>query len=202
MNDCDCHCHCSVFRTSWNREPSSVSSWYDVVCGICGIVRDHVHHVHHVRHVRDYLSTSSSLNGIVNLHSSRTIEQSNNRTFEHSNMSNPKAPRPQPFRSSHLRKVSIGSSTAAHQHAANSATEAIGSQPSFSDFGKFPNSNPNPNPNPSVRRVCSLTIHDESFSAEDVVVNLSHFPVDNIHQGDLLYVRTRRLVICATDDDD
>lgn len=109
-------------------------------------------------------------------------------------MSNPKAPRPQPFRSSHLRKVSIGSSTAAHQHAANSATEAIGSQPSFSDFGKFPN--------PSVRRLCSLLIHDDSFSAEDVVVNLSQFPADNIHEGDLLYVPTRRLVMCATNDDD
>lgn len=100
-------------------------------------------------------------------------------------MSNPKGSRPPPFRSSHLRKVSVGSSTAPHQQTPNSAIEAIESPAPHLDVGKSSNA--------SVRRLCSLSIHDESFSADDVVVNLSQFPADNIHGGDLLYVPTQGL---------
>lgn len=107
-------------------------------------------------------------------------------------MSNPKVPRPPPFRSSHLRKVSVGSSTAAHQHTANSVIES--SPITFPQSGK--------SSNPSVRRLCSLWVHDESYAAEDVLVNLSQFPVDNIRVGDLLYVCTQRLRMCAINDDD
>ncbi|MCJ1466363.1 vacuolar membrane-associated protein iml1 [Pseudocyphellaria aurata] len=94
-------------------------------------------------------------------------------------MSNPKVPRPPPFRTSHLRKVSVGrSSTAAHQQTANSAIEAT--PITFPQLGV--------SSDPFVRRLCSLWVHDESYAAEDVVVNLSQFPVDNIRVGDLLQI--------------
>lgn len=97
-------------------------------------------------------------------------------------MSNPRASasRGLPFRSSHLRQVSTGSSMTGQHGLTNSGLEALRSSANFAGWAKSSNA--------PVRRLCSLWIHDESFSTEDVLVNLSQFPTDKINIGDLLQI--------------
>lgn len=98
-------------------------------------------------------------------------------------MSNPRAlasSRESPFRSSRFRKVSLGGDTAVPYESLRLEAEDKGSTPGFVGSGK--------NPSASTRRLCTLWIHDESFSTDDVVLNLNQFPTDSIHVGDLLQI--------------
>lgn len=83
-----------------------------------------------------------------------------------------------PFRGSYLRKVSPGSLLTDQQESTSSSM-----QPKVSP------ANP-PGPlkpaTPSLRQVCMLWTHDEPFSVEEVLVNLSQFPAGSINAGDLL----------------
>lgn len=85
-----------------------------------------------------------------------------------------------PFRSSQLRKVSPKSLLTGQQEPVSPSME-----PTVSPI--------NP-PGPlkpttvSLPRVCMLSTHDDSFSSEEVLVNLSQFPHGSIIAGDLLYV--------------
>lgn len=80
-----------------------------------------------------------------------------------------------PFRGSHLRKVNPGSLLTDQQEPSIkpivSPTKPLGAlKPATA----------------SLRRVCMLWTHDESFSAEEVLVNFSQFPIGSINSGDLL----------------
>lgn len=83
-----------------------------------------------------------------------------------------------PFRSSHLRKVSPKSLLIDQEEPLSSSME--------------PTVSPINSPGPlkpatvSLRRVCMLWTHDDSFSSEEVLVNFSQFPLGSIIAGDLL----------------
>lgn len=83
-----------------------------------------------------------------------------------------------PFRGSHLRKVSPGS-LLTDQHESISSSM----KPTVSPTNPLGPLKP---ATASLRQVCMLWTHDESFSAEEVIVNLSQFPVGSITAGDLL----------------
>lgn len=83
-----------------------------------------------------------------------------------------------PFQSSHLRKFSPKSlPTAQQEH----VSPNMG--PTVSPINTLGPLKPT---TVSLRRVCMLWTHDDSFSSEEVLVNFSQFPGTNIVAGDLL----------------
>lgn len=82
-----------------------------------------------------------------------------------------------PLRASHLRQVSTGSSTTFH-----SAVQADVTVPR----AHVDSTAPQAKPRPLVRLLCSLSVHDENFSSEDVVLNLAHFPGSDVTIGTLM----------------
>jgi hypothetical protein len=82
-----------------------------------------------------------------------------------------------PVRSSHLRQVSIGSTTQRSQPQKSNANKSRDSAQSTDDL-----TNP---PKILERRICSISIHDDTFSSEDVVVNFDAFPQGTLRELDL-----------------
>ncbi|KAL9136729.1 MAG: hypothetical protein Q9175_002065 [Cornicularia normoerica] len=90
-------------------------------------------------------------------------------------MANPDPSRP--LRASHLRRMSTGSSTTFH-----GAVNAVDTVPGVHVVSTASKAKPGV----SVRLSCSLSIHDESFSKEDVVVNLALFHGSDVRPGTLM----------------
>ena len=82
-----------------------------------------------------------------------------------------------PLRASHLRQMSTGSSTTFH-----SAVQAEVTVPR----AHVESTAPQARPRSSVRLLCNLSVHDENFSTEDVVLNLAHFPGSDVKIGTLM----------------
>lgn len=82
-----------------------------------------------------------------------------------------------PLRASHLRQVSTG--TSIPLHGGVHADDAVSETPIASTAYKAKSA-------VSVRRLCSLSIHDENFSKEDVVINLALFHDSIVKAGALM----------------
>ena len=82
-----------------------------------------------------------------------------------------------PFHASHLRHMSTGSSIAFH-----GAVQADETVPEAQVLSTAPQAK---NP-PSARFLCSLSVHDDIFSTEDVIINLTLFPAGQVKAGTLM----------------
>lgn len=87
----------------------------------------------------------------------------------------------EPLRRSNLRTVSTGSFADAGQ-------ASLDVSDAEEDGGKSDHRIPDGIRQPPVPQLCSLTVHDEAFSTEDVLFNLSSFPTDCICNGDLVQI--------------
>lgn len=83
------------------------------------------------------------------------------------------------FRSSHLRQVSISSSTA-RSESSNHPGRLV-EQPA--DNAQYEKLSEHP-----FDQIYSLWIHDESFSTDDVLINTSQIHANNIKGGDLMQI--------------
>lgn len=87
----------------------------------------------------------------------------------------PSTPRRGPFRNSHLRHVSNGSTESTQ----NSRPRSVTSDTGTTQYDPGPNK-------ASVERRCVIWVHDEVFSKEEVVLNLDLFP--DVKAGDLMAI--------------
>lgn len=83
-----------------------------------------------------------------------------------------------PFRSSHLHKISPVSLVTDQKEPIGSSME-----PTVCPTNPLESLKP---ATASLRRICMLWTHDESFSSEEVLVNFSQFPTGSIIAGALL----------------
>ena len=88
-----------------------------------------------------------------------------------------------PIQASHLRNMSIGNSTVFH--AAVHADDTVPGAHIVSEAPEEKSGVP-------VRLICSLSIHDEKFSKEDVVLNLALFHDSDVKEGTLMQLTALR----------
>lgn len=84
-----------------------------------------------------------------------------------------------PFRSSHLRQVSSGNSARLQNELDEPRLNATGDPFACSQSAKS---------DLPVRRLCTLWVHDEVFSTDDVLVNLAQIHAENIKAGDTMQI--------------
>lgn len=87
------------------------------------------------------------------------------------------------MRASHLRHVSTGDSSIDNPHA--EAERVIGET---ADAGEGPKGTNETSSSSSVERLCSLRTHDDSYSKDEVLLNLALFPRDTVKPGQLFQV--------------